>query len=170
MIDGPGIAHKYLKHLIPWFRTPKHIISNQDPRFASNFSHSICKALGIQQNLFTVFHPCTDRQTEHMNTWVKQYLQLWTFGKQDNWAKLLPIAEFVHNSWKHEVMQKSPHKLLIGCNPRIHVNQVKDTMPAVIDQLKAMEEARQEAQTCLDKLHEHHGKKQIPEMKMGDQV
>jgi hypothetical protein len=169
-IDRPGVAHEYLKHLVPWFGTPRHIISDRDPRFASNFSQTICKVLGIQQNLSTVFHPRTDGQTERMNAWVEQYLCLWTSGKQDNWAKLLPIAEFAHNSWKHEVTQKTPHKLLIGCNPVVHVNQVEDTTPAAIDRLKIMEEAQQEAQTRLDKLHEYYGKKQILKMKVDDLV
>jgi hypothetical protein len=27
-IDGQGVANKYLKHLVPWFRLPKRIISD----------------------------------------------------------------------------------------------------------------------------------------------
>jgi hypothetical protein len=30
-IDGPGVALKYLKHLVPWFGLPKRIISDCDP-------------------------------------------------------------------------------------------------------------------------------------------
>jgi hypothetical protein len=30
-IDGQGVANEYLKHLIPWFRLPQRIISDQDP-------------------------------------------------------------------------------------------------------------------------------------------
>ncbi len=50
MIDGPGIAQEYLKHLVPWFRVPKCIILDQDPHFTSNYSKAICKALGVQHN------------------------------------------------------------------------------------------------------------------------
>jgi len=74
MIDGTGVALKYLKHLMPWFRLPKWIISDCNPRFTSAFAREMCKALGIQQNLSTAFHPCTNGQTEHMNAWIKQYL------------------------------------------------------------------------------------------------
>ena len=63
-IDGPGIAQEYLKHLVLWFGVPKCIISDHNPCFASNFSKAVCKALGIQQNLSTAFHPRTDGQTE----------------------------------------------------------------------------------------------------------
>jgi hypothetical protein len=48
MIDGLGVVNEYLKHLMPWFRNPKQIISDQDPCFTSNFSKTHCKNLGVQ--------------------------------------------------------------------------------------------------------------------------
>jgi hypothetical protein len=47
MIDRTGIAIEYLKHLMPWFRLPKQIISDWDLYFMSLFAKEICKALGI---------------------------------------------------------------------------------------------------------------------------
>jgi len=79
-IDSPGVAQEYLRHLVPWFGVPRHIISDRDPRFASNFSKAVCKALGVQQNLSTAFHPRTDGQTEQMNAWIEQYLRPWITG------------------------------------------------------------------------------------------
>jgi hypothetical protein len=73
-IDGPGVARLYLMHLVPLFGLPKRIISDRDPRFASQFATTLCRALGIQQNLSTAFHPRTDGQTERMNAWLEQYL------------------------------------------------------------------------------------------------
>ena len=96
-IDGPGVAHEYLKHPVPWFGVPKQIILDRDPRFTSNFSKTLCQSLGVQQNLSMVFHPYTDRQAERMNAWVEQYLQSWTTGRQNNWAKMLPMAEYAYN-------------------------------------------------------------------------
>ena len=77
-IDGLGVTNEYLKHLVPWFRLPKRIISDWDPRFTSAFVREMCKALGVQQNLSTAFHPRTDGQTEQMNAWLEQYLCPWT--------------------------------------------------------------------------------------------
>jgi transposase InsO family protein len=73
-IDRLEVARLYLTHLIPLFRLPKRIISDRDPHFASQFATTLCKALGIQQNLSTAFHPRTDGQTERMNAWLEQYL------------------------------------------------------------------------------------------------
>ena len=40
-IDGQGIATLYLKHLFPWFRLPRRIISDHDPRFTSHFAKTV---------------------------------------------------------------------------------------------------------------------------------
>src|SRR5437588_6546923 len=48
-IDGQGIAGLYLLHLFLWFRIPKRIISDCNPRFTSHFSKAICKATNIHQ-------------------------------------------------------------------------------------------------------------------------
>ena len=74
MIDGTGVANKYLKHLVPWFGLPKRIISDRDPRFTSQFAKELCCALGVQQNLSMAFHLRTDGQTECMNAWIEPYL------------------------------------------------------------------------------------------------
>jgi hypothetical protein len=139
-IDGPGVANEYLKHLVPWFGIPERIISDRDPRFTSHFSKTLCQSLGIKQNLSTAFHPRTDRQTEQMNAWVEQYLRAWVMGRQNNWAKLLPIAEYAHNSWKHDVTRKSPHELLLGIKPQVHIKFLPLDVLASQDRIQRLEE------------------------------
>ena len=79
-IDGQGVAGLYLLHLFPWFRIPKRIISDCDPRFTSHFAKAICKAMNIHQNISSAFHPCTDGQTERMNQWIENYLREFVNG------------------------------------------------------------------------------------------
>ena len=143
-IDGPGVADEYLKHLMPWFGLPQRIISDWDLRFASHFSKSLCASLGIQQNLSTAFHPRTDGQTEWMNAWVEQYLRAWTTGRQNNWAKLLPLVEYSHNSWRHNITKHSPYKLLIGIKPQVHVKFLNKDVPTSINRIKQLKVTRQE--------------------------
>ncbi len=169
-IDGPGIAQEYLKHLVPWFGVPKCIISDCDPQFASNFSKAICKALGVQQNLSTAFHPRTDGQTEWMNAWIEQYLRPWMTGQQNNWAKLLPIAEFAHNSWKNNTTCHSPHELLTSTRPQVNIQLINGNTPAADVRLKELEEARQEVQRNLEARQSQRDNMRTMEMKTGDKV
>jgi hypothetical protein len=169
-IDGPGVAHEYLKHLVPWFGIPKRIISDRDPRFTSHFSKTLCNSLGINQNLSTAFHPQTDGQTERMNAWVEQYLRAWTTGRQNNWAKMLPVAEYAHNSWKHDATRQSPHELLIGIKPQVHVKFLPENVPASADRIRLLEDTRKEVQTLLERHQQQKNPRKLTEMKVGEQV
>ena len=170
MIDGTGVALKYLKHLVPWFRLPKWIILDCNPWFTSAFIKEICKVLGIQQNLSTAFHPCTNRQTEHINAWIKQYLQPWTSGKPSTWSQLLPVAEFTYNSWKHNIVHWSPHKLLIGIKLQVILKHLECSTPTIETCLCLLDEARQSAQKLLQHIQNHKDNKKLMEIKGGDQV
>ena len=52
------------------------------------------KVLGISRNFNTAFHPETDGQMERANVTIEQYLRAYCNYQQDDWEKLLPIAEF----------------------------------------------------------------------------
>ena len=169
-INGPGIANEYLKHLMPWFGILRRIISDRDPRFASTFSQALCRNLSVQQNLSTAFHLRTNGQTERMNAWIEQYLRPWTSQRQNNWAKLLPVAEFAHNSWKSDTTRKFPHKLLIRIKPQVNMKLIDENVSAALKQLQLLEESRKEVQTQLEQLQKNKDVKVPTEMKVGDKV
>src|SRR5260221_363874 len=150
-IDGKGIARLYLQHLFPWFGVPKRIISDRDPRFTSHFTKAVCKATQIKQNISTAFHPRTDGQTERMNQWVETYLREFVNGRQNNWSSLLPMAEFTHNSWKHEHTKHTPHELIFETNPTASFTIPEDSVSAAQDRLMDLQKARSDAQRSLQK-------------------
>ena len=169
-INGTGVTLEYLKHLIPWFGLPKRIISDRDPQFTSAFVKEMCKALGIQQNLSTAFHPCTDGQTERMNAWIEQYLRPWTSGKPNAWSQLLLVAEFMYNSWKHNVACRSPHELLIGIKPQVILKHLESSTPAAEQHLRLLNNARQLGQKLLQNVQSRKDNRRLTEIKEGDQV
>jgi hypothetical protein len=86
-----------------------------------------------------------------MNRWIKDYLRQFVTGQQNNWSELLPIAEFAHNSWKHENTKYSPHELIMGINPTESISTPDDAVPAAQEQLKQLLSARSDAQKALQK-------------------
>jgi len=46
----------------------------------------------------TVFYPQTDGQTERLNQATKAYLRAFATKEQDDWVRLLPMAEFAYNN------------------------------------------------------------------------
>ena len=74
---------------------------NQEIIFTFKFWLSFCFYLDIRQKLSTVFHSQTDEQTEWQNQTMKVYLRIYCNETQDNWARLLYIAEFLYNNSQH---------------------------------------------------------------------
>nr|GEZ86418.1 putative reverse transcriptase domain-containing protein [Tanacetum cinerariifolium] len=58
------LARIYLKEVVMRHRIPVSIISDRDPRFASNFWRSLQNALGTRPNMSTAYHPKIDGQSE----------------------------------------------------------------------------------------------------------
>ena len=67
----------------------------------AQFMKDLHKLIGIQTNLSTTFHPQTDRQTEHINQEVEQYLWLFINHQQTDWNTWLSCAKFLYNDKVH---------------------------------------------------------------------
>ena len=77
---------------------PTDIVSDRDSRFTSEVWKEFLKILGIRPRMSTAFHPQTDGQTERLNQTIEAYLRAFVGKEQDNWASLLPMAEFAYNN------------------------------------------------------------------------
>ena len=61
----------------------------------------LCKCLGIQRALLTVYHPQTNGQTEQMNQEIEAFLRHYVNYKQDDWANWIAESEFQYNDKQH---------------------------------------------------------------------
>jgi hypothetical protein len=111
-----------------------------------------------------------ERATERMNAWVEQYLRAWTTGRQTNWLQLLPLAEYAHNSWKHDATRRTPHKLLFGMTPEVYVKFIPENVPTSAERLQNLKDTRKEVQKVLEKQQQRRQARRLTEMKVGDQV
>jgi hypothetical protein len=93
------------------------------------FMRELCKQLHIEQNISSTYHPQMDEQSERMNQWLEQYL--WVYGnfQQNDWASLLPLAQFVHNAWPSKVTKMTPFDLLMGHTPNVWQTKTTSTLP-----------------------------------------
>lgn len=119
-ITAEGVAKLYVRNVFPHYGILLKVISDRDPHFTGKFWTTLCQTLGIQWNLSTTFHPQTDGQSEQTNQWTKQYLRIFGNTIQTNWAKWLPIAQYVYNFWINETIKQIPFELLIGITPWAH--------------------------------------------------
>ncbi|GJT59256.1 putative reverse transcriptase domain-containing protein [Tanacetum coccineum] len=77
------LARMYLKEVVTRHVIHVSIICDRDPRFASNFWRSLQKALGMNLDMSTAYHPQTDGQSE-MDIQIRGYVVAWRdrLGKQ----------------------------------------------------------------------------------------
>jgi hypothetical protein len=120
----------------------------------------------------TAFHPRKDRQSERTNQGLEQYLRFYVDAKQGNWAQLLPIAEFAHNSWRNESTGQSPFDLLMGYHPRAEWTTVTSPIPQVTLRLEQIQEVCDRAKTAMIKAQQgwERRKRTAPMFQTGDQV
>jgi Integrase zinc binding domain len=56
-IDALNAAQLYTKHVFPYYRALRKIISNRDPHFTAQLAKELCHLLDIKQNISTAYHP-----------------------------------------------------------------------------------------------------------------
>ena len=129
---------------------PRQVISDRGTQFASKVFREFCKILGIRSTMSTAYHPQTDGQTERVNQSLEQYLRIFCSHRQDDWAQLLPTAEFAYNNATHESTGLSPFFVEYGYHPRMapDVKEVLDH-PSLEDLFRDRTEAREQAKASI---------------------
>ncbi|APA13902.1 hypothetical protein sscle_11g086720 [Sclerotinia sclerotiorum 1980 UF-70] len=106
-----------MRNIVSIHDIPDEIISDKDKLFTSKFWSTLMALLGIKRKLSTAFHPQTDGQTERLNQTMEAYLRCYINYKQDNWVKLLPLAQFAYNTSETETTKVTPAYANFGFNP-----------------------------------------------------
>ncbi len=117
-IDAPGLAEVILDVVVRHHGLPDSIVSDRGSVFTLKFWSSLCYFLSIKQKPSTAFYPQTDGQIKRQNSTMEAYLRAFVNFKQDNWAKLLPMAEFAYNNVKKASTGHTPFELNCGYHPR----------------------------------------------------
>ena len=113
-------------------------------------SQELWRKLGIKQKLSTTFHPQTDGESERVNQEIEQYLCICGNFQQDDWASLLPIIEFTHNTRPHRSTQKTPFKVWYRFNPTFKPPLYLQTRLQSMDkQVQYLEQIRKEVMAAL---------------------
>jgi hypothetical protein len=155
-INAVGIAELYTTYIFPHYRIPLKVIRDRDPYFDSIFTTDLCKLLGIRQNISTAYHPQTDGQSKRTNQSLGTYLRLYCDTQQHEWAKLLPMAQYMRNLWPSSTTKQIPFNTLIGYTPLVHQPTHSSTIPGLQQHLEKIKESRTVALEALQKSQECH--------------
>ncbi len=125
-IDTPGLAEVIIDMVVRHHGVPESIVTDQGLLFTSKFWSLLCYFFGIKKKLSTTFHPQIDGQTERQNSTIEVYLRAFVNWKQDDWARLLPMAEFVYNNAKNTSTGHISFELNYGYHLRVSFEEDVD--------------------------------------------
>jgi hypothetical protein len=173
-ITAEQTADLYIRNVFKNFGLPDVMISDRGPQFASHVFKGIMDSLRIKHKMSTAFHPQTDGQTERYNAELEAYLRIFCAYEPDTWNKMLPMAQFAHNSRTHEALKQSPFQLMYGTSPiALPLVSDKTNAPTADNRIKTLFLAREEALAAHDlaraKMMERTTRKTKP-FKVNDKV
>jgi len=102
------------------------VTSDRGREFVSAFFRSLAELFDMKLHFTSGWHPSADGQTERMNQTVEQYIRIFCSYQQDDWDKLLPLAEFALNNAPNASTGVSPFFANKGYNPAITVHSERD--------------------------------------------
>nr|GFC98119.1 putative reverse transcriptase domain-containing protein [Tanacetum cinerariifolium] len=112
---------------------PVSIISDRDPRFASNFWRSLQNALGSRLDMSTSYHPETDGQSERTIQTLEDMLRACAIDFGNGWVNHLPLVKFSYNNSYHASIKAAPFEALYGRKCRLPVCWTKVGEAQILD-------------------------------------
>jgi transposase InsO family protein len=175
-VSSAVLANLFRKNVFRLHGLPDKIISDRGATFVSKFWQSLLNSLNVQSALSTAYHPQTDGQTEIMNQILEDYLQHFCSYYQDNWDKVLNMAEFSINNLDLSSLKVSPFFFSYGHHPRFNIliesMGRKDLDSFVLD----LQVTQERAMECLIQAQKQQaeyynkGKKPLPTYQPGEWV
>jgi len=88
------LAIMFAREVWKYHGLPTDIVSDRNSRFTSETWKEFLRLMEIWPRMSMAFHPQTDGQTERLNQTIEAYLRAFVSKEQDDWVRLLPMAEF----------------------------------------------------------------------------
>jgi len=79
-----GVARLFLYHVWKLHKLSRQVVSDRGLQFIILFTWELYRLLEIRLAFFTTWHPQIDRQTEHVNQELDQYLCIFVNKQQNN--------------------------------------------------------------------------------------
>ncbi len=143
------LAELFFEKIALRYEISNDIIINRDNLFISVFWSKICYHVKVKRRLSIVFHLQIDNQTEWQNQTLKHYLWVYCSEKQDDWATLLLIVEFMYHQMKHSSLSCSLFKVMYDYKSIFDIHIENDAMKEEVSAAKEHIEMLQDVRNTL---------------------
>nr|GFC49182.1 putative reverse transcriptase domain-containing protein [Tanacetum cinerariifolium] len=120
------LARIYLKEVVTRHGIHVSIISDRDPRFASNFWRSLQNTLGTRLDMSTAYHLETDGQSERTIQTLEDMFRACAIDFGKGWVNHLPLVEFSYSNSYYASIKVAPFEALYGrkCHSPVYWTEV----------------------------------------------
>jgi len=125
-ITSAELARLFVIHIFSKHGVLSHVTSDRGSEFVSHFFRSLGMALDMRLHFTSGYHLEANGQVEQTNQTLEQYLHVYCNYQQDNWSKLLPLAEFAYNNAPSATTGVSPFFTNKGYHPNLSVYPERD--------------------------------------------
>lgn len=163
-----AFARLFVAHVFKLHGFPTDVVTDRGSHFRSAFWKEVQHLCQIEGKLSTSFHPETDGQTERTNQTLEQYLRLYCNYEQNDWAGLLPMAEFACNNAVNASTKASPFFANYGFHPSANFSPPRTAINSeaghsMVERLKAIHSfLRSEIRYAQDAQAEQANKSRLP--------
>ena len=116
------VARVLYERFIMVFGVPAKLLSDWGANFTSVLVEELCAAFGIQNCWTTAYHPQCNGQVECFHQTLFKMIGKLASDKKAWWEQHLPELLQVYNSTRSAVTGYSPHFLMFGRCPCLHVD------------------------------------------------
>lgn len=149
-VTAEGAADIFLRRVWSQHGLPDRTVSDRGTQFNNRFMRRLYDLLGIESSFSTAFHPQTDGQSERVNQYLEQYLRAFVSYQQDNWASLLPMAEFAYNNSVNSSTGYTPFFANNARHPRFLPKAVTNVqVPAAEERASALAQIQEELKSNM---------------------
>ena len=171
------VADAFVTHVFAKHGIPLHVSSDRGSEFTSHFFQSLGALLRMRLHFTSGHHPSANGQVERVNSTLEQYLRIYCNYQQDNWSKLLPLAEFAYNNAPHSTTGVSPffanrgYDPLIAIHPDAEITDLRARHYAInFDEIHSfLRDRMKDAQEVMSRTANQH-RMQAPPFHVGDRV
>jgi hypothetical protein len=177
------IADAIIKHVLTTFGAPEYLLSDRGPAFLSSVMKGLYEWMHTHKLNTSAYHPQTNGLVERFNqTLITILMNTMDFSKE-NWAELLPLAQFAYNTSIQDTLGEAPSFVLFGRlpafpGPEVSLHQdarmadlceylalMQNTFPVIQEKIKSQLQAAQ-----LEYLKRNENLKSVPSYEPGDLV
>jgi len=107
-ISALDVLSAFLDTWVASYGIPDSVLSDNGPQFAAVLWQGVLKALGIDTNYATPYHPQTNGQVERFNKKLVQQLRHYVSDRVVTWSRYLSLVVTAHNSQLHSSTGQVP--------------------------------------------------------------